>query len=352
MNLALQRSIAMRNHLKALYIQARGNLLMMLCFTAVNLLLLFFNAGVIFLFSATMPYLSLLFGILDETGALAIPGGVFAVVLVAVYFLCWLFSKENPRWMLAALVLFIMDTVCLGVYCVLAKDFTGILDVVFHALVLYYLVSGLRAAKKLESLPPEELTYVDDFRLEDVPEEETVLPNPKEQRTTDWEFDFSTLPHWKNRLEIPYIYDAFLPFEKADLLFCVHSVAEVTMLNYRGFFSILENKESPRVVFSLQEGIVGPNLYPSGKEGYLCFEAYCRGKGSVSLLYSVHRKAFAVLERPSGNLARACFSEDEETVTLVEGNGSSMQFVMDTLTWIPPERLEETLKSMEKTVTD
>ena len=111
-------------------------------------------------------------------------------------------------------------------------------------------------------------------------------------------------------------------------------------------YSILESKESPRVVFSLQEGIVGPNLYPSGKEGYLCFEAYCRGKGSVSLLYSVHRKAFAVLERPSGTLARARFSEDEETVTLVEGNGSSLQFVIDTLTRIPPERPEETPESM------
>lgn len=351
MNLALQRSIAMRNHLKAIYLRARGNLLMMLCFTAVNLLLLLFNAGVMFLFSATVPYLALLFGMADDTGMM-IPGAILAVVLVAVYLLCWMFSKNNSRWLLAALVLFIMDTVCLGAYCVLAKDFTGIPDVVFHALVLYYLVSGLRAAKKLESLPPEELTYADDFRPEDVPGEETVLPNPKEQRTTDWEFDFSTLPHRENRLEIPYIYDAFLPFEKADLLFCVTSVVEVSMLNYRGFFSILENKESPRVVFSFPKGIVGPNLYPSGKEGYLCFEAYCRGKGSVSLLYSVHRKAFAVLERPSGYLARACFSEDEETVTLVEGNGSSMQFAIGSLTWIPPERLEETLKSMEKPTVD
>ena len=100
------------------------------------------------------------------------------------------------------------------------------------------------------------------------------------------------------------------------------------------------------MVFSLRKGIVCPNLYPSGKEGYLCFEAYCRGKGSVSLLYSVHRKAFAVLERPSGSPAGARFSEDEETVTLVEDNGSSMQFVIDTLTWIPPERLEETLENM------
>ena len=102
----------------------------------------------------------------------------------------------------------------------------------------------------------------------------------------------------------------------------------------------------------LPTGIVGPNLYADGKEVYLCFEAFCSGKGSVMLVYSVHRKAFAVLERPSGNFAGARFSEDEETVTLVEDNGSSMQFVMDTLTRIPPERPEETPESMEKTTSD
>ena len=70
------------------------------------------------------------------------------------------------------------------------------------------------------------------------------------------------------------------------------------------------------------------------------------------LVYSVHRKAFAVLERPSGSLARARFSEDEETVTPVEDDGSSLQFVIDTLTRIPPERPEETPESMEKTTSD
>ena len=28
--------------------------------------------------------------------------------------------------------------------------------------------------------------------------------------TTDWKFDFSTLPHWEDRYSMPYIYDKFL----------------------------------------------------------------------------------------------------------------------------------------------
>lgn len=171
MNLQQQRAVSLRNHLKAMYIQARGNLLLMLVCTALNILLLVTGVGYMILFSATVPYLSMAFGLIDETGILLIPGVLLSIALVAVYFLCWLLSKKNPRWLMAALVLFIIDTVCLVAFYIFAKDFTGIMDVLFHAWVLYYLISGVRANQKLEKLPPEEITYVDDYRLEDLPPE-------------------------------------------------------------------------------------------------------------------------------------------------------------------------------------
>lgn len=178
MNLQQQRAISLRNHLKATYTQARGNLLLMLVCTALNLLLLATGVEYMILFSATVPYLSMAFGLLAETGVLLIPGVLLSLAIVAVYFLCWLLSKKNPRWLMAALVLFIIDTVCLVAFYILAKDFTGIMDVLFHAWVLYYLISGVRANKRLEKLPPEDVTYVDDFRLEDVPAEETAAETP------------------------------------------------------------------------------------------------------------------------------------------------------------------------------
>ena len=58
------------------------------------------------------------------------------------------------------------------------------------------------------------------------------------------------------------------------------------------------------------------------------------------------------MERPSGSVARACFSEDEETVTVVEGDGSSLPICIGSLAWLPLERLEDTLADMEKTTLD
>ena len=29
----------------------------------------------------------------------------------------------------------------------------------------------------------------------------------EEYRKTDWDFDFSSLPHWDNRNTIPYVFD-------------------------------------------------------------------------------------------------------------------------------------------------
>ena len=347
-----QQSTHLRNHLKMRYIQARGNLMLAVCLTAVNIVMLLLKFTGMFLFSVTVPYYAVLFGMVEETGTLFIPCLLFAAAILGVYFLCWLFSKKNPGWMTAALVLFSIDTVCMLALYIWAQDFSGILDLIMHAMLLYYLISAVRANAKLQQLPPEELSYENDFRLEGVPVGKPVFPKPQEERTTDWKYDFFTLPQWKNRSEIPYVYDAFLSFEKADLLFCVTSVVEVSMMNYRGFLSILENKASPRVVFTSRQGRFGPNLYGSAGEEYLCFEAFCAGRGSVMLLYSVSRKAFAVLERPSGSLAGARFSEDEETVTLVEGDGSSLPICIGSLAWLPLERLEDTLADMEKPTSD
>jgi hypothetical protein len=352
MNLNQMRRQSLQNHLTVLYSQARSNLLLMLGLTVFNLVLLFSGAGFMLLFSATMPYFAVFFGVFEETGTLLIPCFLFAAGLLIGYFLCWLFSKKNYRWILAALVMFALDTVCLVVYYVWARYFTGVWDALIHAWVLYHLINGVRAGRKLEQLPPEELSYGNDFRLEDDlgagNEAVSLVPKAKGSRSTDWKFDFTTLPHWKTRLKIPYLYDLFLPFEKAELLFCVHSVAEVTMMNYRGFFTILENKESPRVVFTSRKGIFGPNLYADDQEKHLCFEAYCEGKGSVMLLYSINRKAFAILKRNSGNPAGACFSKDGKTVILVEQNRPPLQFAMDTLLWLPVERLEKVLEENSK----
>lgn len=81
---------------------------------------------------------------------------VIALLITAVYFLCWLLSKKRPAWMIVALVLYSVDTFFAlpEILGNLAVDPMGaVLMLLFHAWMLYYLISGLIASSKLKKLP-------------------------------------------------------------------------------------------------------------------------------------------------------------------------------------------------------
>lgn len=137
---------------------ARSNLLLMLVLTVVNIILLVAEADTMLLFSATVPYFlsAISMGIYAEYSQVAIVGFGIVVAILVVYLLCWIFSKKHYGWMIAALVFFILDSIAMiGLY-VLAEDFSGILDIVVHIWVLYYLVIGVKYGHKLKNIPPEE----------------------------------------------------------------------------------------------------------------------------------------------------------------------------------------------------
>lgn len=60
-------------------------------------------------------------------------------------------------------------------------------------------------------------------------------------KTTGWKYDFTSLPHWENREKDPLIYDEFFEIPQSDILCCLYSITEVSMLNYQGFLAILRN---------------------------------------------------------------------------------------------------------------
>ena len=175
-----QSNVSPRQALQMKYNSARGNLLLVILFTAVNVLLLVANTGSYFLFSAFIPYM-----LVDEgmfyTGRYPaelyeeyFPDMAFlgdnlfyalicvSITILALYFLCWLFSKGNRAgWLMTALVFFALDTVGYLLYSVVygGLDFKSLIDVLFHAWVLYYLINGLVANAKLKRLGEEaELT--------------------------------------------------------------------------------------------------------------------------------------------------------------------------------------------------
>lgn len=148
-----------RQNLQQQYNSARANLLVALIFTVVNIVLLFIESDTMFLFSMSVPYFAAVYGyffrLAQYSGLFAACVTVAAVVLV-VYLLCWIFSKKHYNWMLVAMIMFIVDTITLAGFYILAEDVTGVLDALFHVWVLYYLIVGVIAGTKLKKLPAEE----------------------------------------------------------------------------------------------------------------------------------------------------------------------------------------------------
>ena len=137
------------------YKAARGNLLLMLVFTLLNIVLLFTGSEIMLLFSATIPYYAVIFGVVSENAVFLTINVVIAAIGLLAYLLCWIFSKKRYGWMIAALVLFIMDTLAMVGLFLLAEEFSGILDLVFHVWVLYYLFLVVMNGRKLKELPEE-----------------------------------------------------------------------------------------------------------------------------------------------------------------------------------------------------
>ncbi len=152
---------------------ARGNLLLVVLFTLINVVLGVAGAGTYFLFSAFIPYFLVMFGMIMcgkvpiewpdsellpmpqlDTSFLVIMVSIAAVILL-VYFLLWLLSKRYTMGcLIAALVLFALDTLAFLFLGGISAD--SIIDLLFHAWVLYYLIVGIVAVCKLKKLPPED----------------------------------------------------------------------------------------------------------------------------------------------------------------------------------------------------
>ena len=147
---------------KQRYDSARVNLLIMAVFTIVNVVLLLVGSDTFFLFSATIPYFAAAEGLLLQIlGADLLSQllcfGIAALCILA-YLLFWFFSGKRPAFLIAATVLFALDTVYM-LYVYLSANLLAdsIIDVVFHALVLGYLILGIVNGFKLKKLPPDPL---------------------------------------------------------------------------------------------------------------------------------------------------------------------------------------------------
>ena len=160
--------MTLREETQMKYNRSRGNLLLVLLFTVINLFTVTFGDSY-FLFSATIPMLFPLgcagiaadpefmaeMGLAAEDATtLMIVGLVIGVVLVIPYLLCWIFSKKaGAGWMIFALVLITLDTGLMFLMNGFAIAYLA--DTIIHICIIVSLGKGISACHRLKHLPPE-----------------------------------------------------------------------------------------------------------------------------------------------------------------------------------------------------
>jgi hypothetical protein len=141
--------------------KSRNNLLLVIAFTVINLVLIYFDANVNFLFSATIPQfvfnVAKLVAEQTDENIFFVIGLIIAFIAVLSYFIFWLLARRTRVLILAALIFFCIDSLLL-IYLVFNNDefnFSVLMEIAFHAWILYYLFTGVKAWSKLRGVSTE-----------------------------------------------------------------------------------------------------------------------------------------------------------------------------------------------------
>jgi len=140
--------------------KSRNNLLAVVAFTAINLILIAFDAEFHFLFSAIIPQV-VQYALYDYIGMEMIGALSVALAITSIFLICYALSKRWRFFILVALILFAVDAAFLVLEMVYSGDFVGFsLYVIFHTWILFYLITGTIAWIKLRNVTPGELAAI------------------------------------------------------------------------------------------------------------------------------------------------------------------------------------------------
>lgn len=123
--------------------------------------------------------------------------------------------------------------------------------------------------------------------------------------TTDWQFDFSSLPYWDNRNSLD-CEDAFYALPKTDTLCCIYSIAEVPMGDCKGFLAILRGKNDPILLTNPTYKMnFSKNFSASTDESLIFLQPclYCERHGRVRpiLVIDLKKNRFAYIRTKNTN---------------------------------------------------
>lgn len=143
------------------YKTTRMNVVLFMAFTLINIFALM--GGTYFLFSiyGSVICFSLGFSLKQEAaeaGAAApnaylAVGIVAGILILAAFFVFWMLSKKRAWAMTVLFVLFSLDTLIVLIALFLFQDYTMMIDLVVHGVIVWVFFGGVKAAKKLRDFP-------------------------------------------------------------------------------------------------------------------------------------------------------------------------------------------------------
>jgi len=141
----------------------RSNLLLMIIFTAVNLVLAT-TGGLYLLFSAPVPQIAFEVGaeFSEEYNNITylIVGLIVSLTVLGTYFACWHFSLRKRSLIKVAYIIFLIEVILFSILVGLVSlsefDFTVFIQLAFLLWILYYLRNGAKAYKELVGISTEE----------------------------------------------------------------------------------------------------------------------------------------------------------------------------------------------------
>ncbi len=145
--------VSLHREAEANFRNAKTALAVIIELTVLNIANLLLNNGTLFAFSSTAAYLSVGYGILYESKESYVLGIAVAALITLVYLACLVLSKKDWRYMLAAFLMHLCDT-ALVIYKFADADYSGVLDIALHIVLLVFLLLGTLSGYQLKKLPP------------------------------------------------------------------------------------------------------------------------------------------------------------------------------------------------------
>lgn len=136
--------------------QYRASTSIMIAFialTVLNIVFYLFGSQTFWVVSATVPWATVIIFSSGESQPMLIFGIVVAAVMVLGYVIMTVLGKKKVGWTIATIVFVIIDTLVLIALYVSVGDFSGIIDFLAHAYIIYKLCVAIKYGIKRNNAP-------------------------------------------------------------------------------------------------------------------------------------------------------------------------------------------------------